>query len=90
MSNTLRVSFDEWIAEIEKLERRSEIKDAFTCSEICLALRRSPKWIQGKLRLGIQEGRIEVVRKRLRDISGRNVMVPAYRLVKSKGKKNGK
>lgn len=75
------ITVDEWLKELERLGR--EAKDdggALTVFEIETQMGRSDKWIRRRLKIGIADGCIEVIRKTIRSIDGRMVSVAAYRV----------
>lgn len=86
MSET--INFEEWLAEIERVESEKEldIPDAFTVRELRKRTGRGRIWINERIREAMEKGLVRCVRKRIVDNSGRKTHIPAYQLVKKETK----
>lgn len=82
MSET--INFEEWLAELEKLEaeKGTNVADALTVREMVKKFGRCRQWICARLGEAIEAGKIRCVQRRTMNISGRSSTVPAYQLVK--------
>jgi hypothetical protein len=60
------------------------MEDGVTVEALCLQTGRSPETIRMRLRALIAEGRLMVGRKQSRDLLGRTIWVPVYKLVGKK------
>lgn len=83
------INFEEWLAELERLEaeKGSDAPDALTAKELVNRFGRCRQWIYARLEEAIAAGKIRCVRKRVGSISGTARFVPAYQLVKKEAKR---
>ena len=87
---------EELFSELERLENKNGLDDAFTLPEFIAWAQSNPnwtgpvgeKWLGSKVREMMRAGLLEAVRKPYRDPWGKNTSVCAYRL--KKGKSSGK
>ena len=84
---SVTITHEEWFAELERIGVLAGDADGATVTELVDASGRGDNWVRNKVRLGIRAGVIEIVRKQMTTIDGRQTLVPAYRMIGVKGKK---
>ena len=82
------IRMDEWLAELQRLGSLPQADNGLlTVNEMAAHLGRSINWVRTKLAEASRQGLLIVGQKQLTCISGRDNMVPAYRVDVPKRKK---
>lgn len=61
--------------------KTEEMKDGLTIEELMLKTGKSDDWLKTKLKLIQAAGRLVIGRKKQRNLQGRMIMVPSYKIV---------